>query len=74
MNAFTPPYRMDRNANGGSIALYLREDIPSRQISFKKDDKHIKHFFVQMKLRNKKGLISCSFNLHLQSTDKRLTK
>ena len=35
MDGFTPPYRMDRNTVGGGIALYLREDIPSRQISLK---------------------------------------
>ena len=28
---FTPPYRMVRNTNGGGIALYVREYIPSRQ-------------------------------------------
>ena len=27
MDGFTPPYRMDRNTNGGGIALYIREDI-----------------------------------------------
>ena len=41
IDEFTPPYRMDRNANGGSIALYVREGIPSKQISFKNDDKDI---------------------------------
>ena len=45
MDGFTPPYRMYRNTNGGGIALYVREDIPSRQISFKSDDKDIEHFW-----------------------------
>ena len=53
MDGFTPPYRMDRKTNGGGTALYVREDIPSRQISFKKDDKDIKHFFVEINLRKK---------------------
>ena len=53
MDGFTPPYRMDRKPNGGGTALYVREDIPSRQISFKKDDKDIKHFFVEINLRKK---------------------
>ena len=46
MDGFTPPYRMDRNTNGGIIALYVRKDMPSRQISFKSDDVDIEHFFV----------------------------
>ena len=28
INGFTAPYRLDRNANGGGILLYIREDIP----------------------------------------------
>ena len=60
MDEFTPPYRMDRNTNGGGIALYVREDIPSRPISFKNDDKDIEHFFVEINLRKNKWLISCS--------------
>ena len=60
MDKFTPPYRMDRNTNGGGIALYVREDIPSRPISFKNDDKDIEHFFVEINLRKNKWLISCS--------------
>ena len=39
----TPPFRMDRNLNGGGTALYVREDIPSRQISFKNHDKDTEH-------------------------------
>ena len=54
MDGFTLTNRMDRNTNGGGIALYVREDIPSRQISFKNDDKDIEHLFVEINLRKKK--------------------
>ena len=53
MAGFIPPYRMERNTNGGGIALYVRDDIPSRQISFKNDYKDIEHFFVEINLRRK---------------------
>ena len=46
MDRFTPSYRMDKNTNGGGIALYVREDIWSRQISFKNDDKDIERFLL----------------------------
>ena len=46
VDGFNSPYRMDRNTNGGGIAFYIREDMPSRQISFKNDDKDIEHFLV----------------------------
>ena len=38
---------MDKNTNRSGIALYVREDIPSRQISLKNGDKDIEHFFDQ---------------------------
>ena len=41
-----PSYRMDKNTNGGGIALYVREDIRSRQISFKNDDRDIERFLL----------------------------
>ena len=33
IDGFTPPYRLDRNANDGAIMLYVREDIPSKFLS-----------------------------------------
>ena len=72
IDGFTPPYRMVRNTNGGGIALYVREYIPSRQISFKNYDKDIEHLFVEINLHRKKWLISCSYNSHLQFIDRRL--
>ena len=73
MDGFTPPYRMDGNTNGGGIVVYVREDILSRQISFKNDDKDIEHLFVEINHRKKKWLISCSYNPHLQFIDNYFT-
>ena len=64
---------MDRSTKGGGIALYVREDIPSRQISLKNNDKDIEHFFIEINLRKKKWLIPCPYNAHLQFIDKHLT-
>ena len=73
VDGFNPPYRMERNTNGGGIAFDIGEDMPSRQISFKNDDKDIEHFFVGINLRKKMRLILCSYNPHLQFIDKHLT-
>ena len=32
MHGYTTPYRLDRDANGGGLLLYAREDIPSKKI------------------------------------------
>ena len=33
LNGFSKPYRLDRGSNGGSILLYVRDDIPSRLLT-----------------------------------------
>ena len=63
-------YRMDWNVNGGGIALYVREDVSSKQISFKNDDKDIEDVLLKFNLRKRKWLISCSCNPQLQFIDK----
>ena len=60
INGFSTPYRFDRNARGGGIFLYIREDIPSRLLS--SETSPIEGFFVELNLRNKKWLICCSYN------------
>jgi len=44
IDGFCKPYRLDRDSNGGGIMLYVREDIPSNDISY--DDKPIESYFV----------------------------
>ena len=53
------PYRLDRNANGGGILLYIREDIPSKLLN---TDLSIEGFFVEIRLRKKKWLLCSSYN------------
>ena len=46
-------YRLDRNANGGGILLYIREDIPSTLLNF---DISIESFYIEINIRKKKCL------------------
>ena len=48
-------YRLDRNANGGGILLYIREDIPSTLLNF---DMSIESFYI----RKKKWLLVGTYN------------
>ena len=32
IDGYTPPYRLDRNCNGGGLMMFVREDIPSKLI------------------------------------------
>jgi exonuclease III len=56
------PYRFDRNGNGGGMILYIREDIPSKLLNPKCENKEFEHFYVELNLRNKKWLIICAYN------------
>ena len=59
LEGYATPYRLDRNANGGGILLYIREDIPSKLLN---TDLSIEGFFVEISLRKKKWLLCSSYN------------
>ena len=52
-------YRLDSNANGGGILLYIWEDIPSTLLN---SDMSIESFSIEINIRKKKA-----FSLHVQS-------
>ena len=62
IDGFSPPYRLDRNADGGGIMLYVREDIPSKPLSNNDIDSEIKNLFVEINLPSKKWLICGTYN------------
>ena len=55
-------YRLDRHEYGGGILVYMREDIPSKLIPMQSSS--IEGFFIELNLRCKKWLLSCSYNPH----------
>ena len=52
LNGYSTPFRLDRNAHGAGILLYVREDIPSKLLLV--EENLIEGFFVEINLRNKK--------------------
>ena len=55
-------YRLDRNEYAGDTLVYVREDIPSKLIPMQSSS--IEGFFIELNLRCKKWLLSCSCNSH----------
>ena len=55
-------FRSDRNAIGGGILMYVRDDIPCKLIPM--GNSTIEGFFIELKLRKKKWLLCCSYNPH----------
>ena len=62
LNGYSKPYRLDRSSNGGGILLYVRDDIPSRLLPDYKIKDNLELFFVEVNIRKKKWLHSCSYN------------
>ena len=59
LEGYATPYRLDINANGSGILLYIREDVPSKLLN---SDLSIQGFFVEIRLRKKKWLLRSSYN------------
>ena len=77
LEGFTPPYRIDRTAHGGGLMLFFREDIPSKLLPNINLSCNIENIFVEINLRSKKWLISCSYNpnvSHIQNHTVNLSK
>ena len=55
INGFSSPYRLDRNAHGGGILLYVREDIPSKLLKGTEFEGNLEAVFVKINLRKKNG-------------------
>ena len=64
LNGYSKPYRLDSSSNGGGILLYVRDDIPSRLLTDYKMKDNVELFFVEVNIRKKKWLLSCSYNPH----------
>ena len=62
IDGFSKPYRLDRNKHGGGILIYIREDIPSKQLSKHNFTKDIEGIFVEINLRKTKWLLFGSYH------------
>ena len=50
MQCYSKPYRFDRNRNGGGVFIYVREDIPSRELKIHNTPEDIESIFIEINL------------------------
>ena len=67
IDGFTAPYRLDRNIHGGGVLVYIREDIPSKQLNCHIFPEDIEGIFVEINLRKTKWLLFGSYHPPSQS-------
>ena len=48
LTGYSEPYRLDRNRDGGGVLIYVREDIPSKQLDKHSFTKNVEGLFIEI--------------------------
>ena len=62
IDGFSMPYRRDRNAHGGGILVYFRNNITSKLLKIENLPSDIEAIFIEMNIKSKKWLVCCTYN------------
>ena len=62
IDGFSMPYRRDRNAHGGGILVYFRNNITSKLLKIENLPSDIEAIFIEMNIKSKKWLLCCTYN------------
>ena len=62
MEGFSPPFRLDRNANGGGVLIYVREDITCKELRDHSPQMNIEGIFLELNLKRSKWLLFGGYN------------
>ena len=64
IEGFSRPFRADRNAHGGGLIVYVRDDIPCKLLKNQKLPRNVEAIFIELNLKNNKWLIMGGYNPH----------
>ena len=68
ISGFSKPFRLDRNRNGGGVLIFVREDIPTKELSsFFPED--IEGVLIEINLRKSKWLLCGCYHPPRQNND-----
>ena len=68
MEGYSTPFRRDRGCSqAGGILVYIREDIPCKQIKPQNLSGNIESIFIELNLRKTKWLLTCGYNPHKEN-------
>ena len=66
IEGFSMPFRLDRNRFGGGVLIYVREDIPGKQLTKNRLPDDTEGLFIEINLRKVKWLLFGTYHLHQQ--------
>ena len=69
IDGYSPPFRYDRNRFGGDVLIYIRDDIPCKELGKHKFPVDIEGIFIEINLRKTKWLILGTYRPPNQSVD-----
>ena len=74
IDGYAPPFRLDRNNMGGGVIIYVREDIPSIELSHHLFFHNFEGIFFEIRLRKVKWLIFGGYNPNKNNIQRFLEK
>jgi len=69
LDGFSEPFRRDRDSHGGGILIYVRNDIPSKELGDHSLPIDIEGIFVELNFRKSKWLLFGTYHPPSQSDD-----
>ena len=74
IEGYALPYRLDKNSMSGGVVIYVREDIPCKEITHLTDTNNIEGIFLEINLRKSKWLLFGGYNHNKSNIDSFLGK
>ena len=62
LEGYSKPFRLDRNRNGGGLLVYVREDIPCKELKLHSFNEDIEGIFIEINLRKCKWLLFTTYH------------
>ena len=62
IDGYNRPFRMDRTSDGGGIIIYVRQDIPCKQLKTHNTIGSMEGIFFEIRIRGKKWLLFGGYN------------
>ena len=62
IDGYAPPFRIDRTKNGGGVIIYVREDIPSKELKDHTSPNNFEGIFFDINLKKSKWLVFGGYN------------
>ena len=64
IKGYSNPFRKDRDVHGGGLLLYVRDDIPCKEVKLQPLPNNFECLFIEIKLRKKKYILVAGYNPH----------